>query len=363
MVGVRTKVLLVVASLIAALVVPLSGTSGGSGVVSEPIVEGLAGPLGLAVAGDGSAYVAQTFAGKLTKVGPTGTVSDVAMATSPDSSITGVAVRGKQRVIYTESGFSPPEDYIGFLQWLRWNGTVKTLGDTATHEVTKNPDSTSTYGFVGISPECSAEVAAAVPDIPPEPYSGLIDSNTYATAFLGRKGMKAVVADAAGNSILLVRGLKVSTLAVLPPVVGPPITPEDAAGFGLPSCVVGLRFAFEPVPTDVEVGRDGLIYISSLGGGPEDPPLPTGGVFVLDPKTKALTRIGAGFTSATDLAVLPNGDIYVTELFLDRVSKLVNGAPQPVVELPQPAAIEYAHGKLWVTINAFENGAVVTVGL
>ena len=36
-----------------------------------------------------------------------------------------------------------------------------------------------------------------------------------------------------------------------------------AAAFGLPDCVVGVTYAFESVPTDVEVGPDGQLKIET----------------------------------------------------------------------------------------------------
>ena len=61
-----------------------------------------------------------------------------------------------------------------------------------------------------------------------------------------------------------------------------------------------------------------MLYISSLGGGPEDGSVQTGGVFRLNLRTKRLVRIGEGFAGATDLAVTRNGRVFVTELFANR---------------------------------------------
>ncbi len=51
------------------------------------------------------------------------------------------------------------------------------------------------------------------------------------------------------------------------------VTKESAAALELPDCVVGVTYAFEPVPTDVEVGKDGYLYVTTLPGGPESPAL------------------------------------------------------------------------------------------
>ncbi len=82
-----------------------------------------------------------------------------------------------------------------------------------------------------------------------------------------------IVADAGGNDLLKVnRHGKVSTIAVLPaqPLRSPPRLRQHS---DCPTALVGLTYKFEAVPTDVEVGRDGYLYVTTLAGGPESPVL------------------------------------------------------------------------------------------
>ena len=96
------------------------------------------------------------------------------------------------------------------------------------------------------------------------------------------------------------------------------------------------------MPTDVEV-HDGLLYVTTLPGGPEDPSLGARGkVYTVDPATGDVTQIGKGFAGATDLAVSPQGKVYVTELFGGQVSTIKNGVAKKVFSVEQPAAIEWA---------------------
>lgn len=330
--------------------------AGAAATVSDPIIQGLAGPLGLAVTSDGTVYVSQTFAGLLTSVGPNGGAKVIASSSDPNASIAGVAATGKSNITFTLSG-EDNGDYIGLIQRVQPNGTVKTIGDPGTYEETRNPDRRNSYGFQGLTAECAASVPEEIGGFP---YKGMVDSNAYAVALMPDGAM--MVADAGGNDIVRVDNKgRIRTVAILPPV--PVTVTEDiAAMFGLPECTVGATYNFEPVPTDVELGPDGMLYVSSLPGGPEDDSLGARGrVFKVNPKSGAVTEIASGFLGATDLAVTPDGTIYVAELFGNQISKVVNGGPEMVAQLTEPAALEWANGKLYATMNAFGNGAVVTI--
>src|SRR5690606_8336302 len=138
----------------------------------------------------------------------------------------------------------------------------------------------------------------------------------------------------------------IRAVAVLPPQQLE-VTQELADAQGLPPCVVGHSFGFEPVPTDVEVGPGGMLYVTTLPGGPEDPSLGArGAVWKVNPRTGAFQRIASGLAGPTNLAIGRSG-IYVTELFANRVSVLRHGQPVPVLELTEPAAIEAFRGKLY----------------
>jgi hypothetical protein len=118
-----------------------------------------------------------------------------------------------------------------------------------------------------------------------------VDSNpvdVYAT----RHGF--LVADAGGNTVLRVgRRGHISVVAVFPN------TPPEPTGM-------------QAVPTGVVVGPDGFYYVSQLTGFP----FPIGGakIFRVNPRTGAATTYASGFTNAMDLAVGPDGTLYVLEI-------------------------------------------------
>lgn len=337
------RVAIAVAASVVAFVLAVEASAA---TVSSPIATGLAGPLQLAVSGD-DIYVGQSFAGILTEVGEAAPVA----AAAGEGEIAGVDVNGNGQLLYTSSGFDGAP--YATLNVVRPNGKTAVLADLLAYEERNNPDHINTYGFQGLPAGC------VVPE-ELQPYTGIVESHPYAVAAINPG--TAVVADAAGNDLLVVRGNGVvRTLAVLPPQLLQ-VTPELQQGLGLPACTVGASYGFESVPTDVEVGPDGLLYVSTLPGGPEDPSLGArGSVYTVDPRSGEVQRIATGFAGATNVAVAPEGTVYVSELFGGQVSRVVGAGGVPVASVPFPAALEWANGKLYATIDAFGNGSVVTI--
>ncbi|MBY5162427.1 ScyD/ScyE family protein [Salsipaludibacter albus] len=328
-------------------------------VVSEPIAGGLVGPLGLAVGDDGTIYVGEAFSGQLTTIdekGRTHTLVDQA-----GSEIAGLDATGKGTVVYTQTLFdgnageeAPPLD--ASLNGVRPNGTTRTIASTMAYEEANNPDADAAYSFQGVDQACLDTIPPEF-GIPP-PYTGIVESHPYAVA-IADDGW--YVADAAGNDVVHVdRRGRVSTVAVLPPVANL-ITEEVLAGFGLPDCLLGATYYGEAVPTDVEIGPDGDLWVTSLPGGPELPG--SGSVWRIDPATGDATMVAGGLSSAVDLAVADDGTVYVAELFESRISIVADGSVTPFVEVPLPGAIDIGpDGTLYATILALtEDGAVVTI--
>lgn len=232
---------------------------------------------------------------------------------------------------------------------IRTAGKAPVVADLSTYEQRHNPDGWRTYGIVkneSSDPQCARDVLGGLTG-GQATYKGGIDSHPYAVASLGNGAW--AVADAGGNDILKVdRHGRISVIAVLPPQ---PImvTAEMAAAAGLPPCVAGVTYAFEPVPTDVERGERGMLWVSTLPGGPEDPSLGArGSVYMVNPWNHSSTRRATGFLGATDLALGSHGAIYVTELFAGKVSKLQNGRITTAAEISSPLSVEAWGGYLYV---------------
>ena len=218
-----------------------------------------------------------------------------------------------------------------------------THADTLAHETAHNPDSGIHYGVTNPS-QCVVDAFTAAGF--PVSYDGAVDSHAYSVAAT-RNGW--VVADAGGNTLLSVSNSgRIRTLAVLPaqPLT---ITADMAAALGLPSCVAGVSYAFESVPTDVEVGHDGMLYVTTLPGGPESPVLGArGALWRVDPRTGHVRKVAGGFLGATNLALGSHGEIYVAELFGGRISVVRHGRVSPYLDLPGVVAVETGpRGDLW----------------
>ena len=330
----------------------LPNASAADHVVADDVVT----PLGFAFGDDGTLYVAEAFAGKLTafRAGKRTTI----VQGQPNSGTAGVDATGRGKVIYTQT--LPPE--VGgspdtTLNRVLPNGQTRTLTSMLAYEAENNPDAGNTYGVLDPSPACAAQAEAAAEFIGDISYPGEVDSNPYAVA-LDSDG-STVVADAAGNDLVRVsaNGRTVSTIAVLPPIPQT-LTAEALAGIpaDLSDCV-GETFQSNPVPTDVEIGPDGHYYVSALPGFPEAPG--TGKVFRVDPATGDVTEVAGGFTGTVDIAVADDGTIYVAELFAFQVSKVLPGddTASESTFVPCPTAAEIGpNGNLYVA----EGGGLCT---
>lgn len=236
---------------------------------------------------------------------------------------------------------------------------AKTYVDTLAYEQANNPDSVNHYG-VEQPTQCVSD-ALTNAGIPVS-YNGHVDSHAYSVAAL-RDGW--VIADAGANVLWRVDGSgNLSTLAVMPPQPLT-ITAEQAGALGMPDCVIGVTYAFEPVPTDVEVGNDGMLYVTTLPGGPESPVLGArGSVYKVNPNNGKHHLVATGFLGATNLAIGTAGRIYVAELFAGRISVIRNGQVSKFVDLPGALSVETQGTLVWAGTMAQmdEHGNVTAPG-
>ena len=306
-----------------------------------PLAKRLVSPLSLAVAPDGTRYFSENFIGKLRVQKPGGLVNTLFKAK-----------KGAEVGAVSESGgvvtfaVSRGNNEKGKIKRIDANGRVTTLANTAAHERSDNPDQKYRYGFRGLSGSCKR----SLPDfLQPSSYRGIIETHPYATTTFG--GV-TYVADAGANAIFAISSAgDIRTVGAVPPAMVK-VTRKGAAANGLPRCTVGKTYAFESVPTDVEVGPDGTLYITSLPGGPEDGSLgKQGRVLRMNPVTGGATEVAGGLASPTGLAVAANGDILVAELFRGRISRIdaTTGIKSTYADVKMPGDVEIAGGKTYAT--------------
>lgn len=196
-------------------------------------------------------------------------------------------------------------------------------------------------------------------------YSGIVESHAYQSTV---QGNTAYIADAAANAVLKVnlKTRAISTVAVLPAPAPIVLTPDLVAALNgafdvnLPSCLVGHQSISEPVPTDVSVGEDGYLYVTTLGGALGEV-LPQGAVPRINPWTGAVKTLVTGLAGATGIDTASNGDIYVAQLFGGKVSVIRHGTriARTLFEAPNPADVSVQDHRVVATTNVFGNGTLV----
>ncbi|MBT0994091.1 ScyD/ScyE family protein [Cellulomonas sp. DKR-3] len=328
---------------------------------SEPttVASGLVTPLKVAVDLDGTTYVTQNFAGLLTTIPRHGDPTVVASVERPGTELGAVsAFAGTVTFAESWSSEEDPDDFTAVLRRMSRSGAVSTVADLEAAERRYNPDGANTYGFQGLDDSC--EIPEHIPQ-----GAGTVYSHPYATiSALGY----TIVADAGANALWKVdRHGKVRPLVVLPPQTAT-LSDEALAGLGAPECAYGHAYAFEPVPTDVELGPDGWLYVTTLPGGPEDPSFGArGSVYKVNPWTGQTRLVASNLAAAVDLAVSPRGDVYVAELFGSGVTVVTRGShtAKPLVDLPMPGAVEWTPRGLVITTDVLSEtgGNLVTVPL
>ena len=247
------------------------------------------------------------------------------------------------------------------------NGNVRLVADLGDYEFQNDPD--ANFGIQWKDQECE--------DI--DGFSPGPQNNPFKVAALS--GNTALVADAAGNTLL-----KATTTGHIDwmAIFTPPVdnngdwlvrwTTVNEAGEPIP-CYV------QPVPTSVAIGPDGYVYVGELTGAvAEDAGLPIGlsrvwkipadaNNVVCQEGSGPCEVIIDGLTSVIDLAIGPDGLLYVVEF--DEMSWISSFAPGLAAggtigvyelegthlynipaELSFPSAITFdKDGNLWVLEN------------
>ena len=197
---------------------------------------------------------------------------------------------------------------VGAGLWHMTPGQAREVGDIESFEIAEDPDA-----IFWKDPACE--------DI--DGFSAGPQSNPFRVVDLPNGGL--LVADAAGNSILVIReDGAVQWKAVLTPPVADGGSSADPADWMVRFSIDELPCYVQPVATTVAVGPDGYHYVGELTGAlAEGDGLPVGlsRVWRLEPDAEhALCpsddceMVLSGFTSVVGLEFGPDGSLYVAEM-------------------------------------------------
>lgn len=153
------------------------------------------------------------------------------------------------------------------------------------------------------------------------PDGGIIESNPFDVAAVS--GATAVVADAAGNALLIVERGVVDWIATLPNEVVSTANATQIFGCpasGAPACGLPAAIPAQAVATSVAIGPDGAYYVGELKGFPA--PRGESRVWRVEPGTRharcgaspACRIVADGFTSIIDLVFGADGRLHVLEI-------------------------------------------------
>lgn len=213
-----------------------------------------------------------------------------------------------------------------------------------------NPDGDQVYGIRGVK-NCNG--------VPRQfrPYSGIKESNPYAVEAADDGGW--FVADAAANSVVHVDDDGDVETALVLPVQRLTITRAIAEANDLPRCAVGKTWRYEPVPTDVEEGAAGRLYVTLLPG---EPGSDRGKLIRFNPTNDRIVTLARRLVGATNLA-LANERIFVNQLFANKISVIDTATGQRSLYLrrQQPAASDYRAGALYATTDIFGPASLIKV--
>jgi hypothetical protein len=299
----------VVVAAVTALVVPATGASAGGGYGGHgreeirTVAEGLDGPRQLNDYKGHKLVVAESDSGEVSSVDlRSGRVRTLLSGLPTPQGVD--YDRGRLYVALGESApdspsapTAAPSDVAGSSVIVaRPNGRILRTYDLLDYELENNPDGQRQFD-----------------QKTGEPLDAL--SNPFAVHV---QKHRILVADAGANAVLSIdrRTHRISTFFV-PPVV-PSSRVPGCAGANEAQGIDGC----DPVPTGVTTGRNGLVYVSTLGAEVEG----AARVYVLDKRGKVV-RVIKHLTGLTGIAVDRRGTVYVSEL--------LEGAPEG--EGPPPA--------------------------
>ena len=265
------------------------------------------------------------------------------LATQKNGEVAGVAINGDS-VAFLSTRFTRCPRLVP--QGGRRRGQPSPRSPTSSSTRTRpNPDASQTYGFRQAQQELQEQAPQGLQEVRLRPYKGIIDSHPYGLADNPVGGW--YVADAAANAHLSRergRCRRAPSRRCRRRRPSSPRPPPRTSGCRDASA--GKSDAFEPVPTDVEVddaGRAGRQPPARRSGGPV--PRCTRRRGPGQPAHRPPHRtVGDGFAGAATNVAVDGTDVFVSELFGGKVSKIAldGTVRRRSSRAKTPAAIEWS---------------------
>ena len=327
----------------AAIVLVAPATAAGAdGEEVRTVAEGLSGPRQLNTYADGKLVVAENDSGEVSSVDPrTGRVRTLLQdlpfpqGVDFDDGLLFVALGEAPPDAPAPAAGAAPEERGSAVVVARPGGKVLKTYDLLRYELRNNPDGQRQFG--------------PAPDR--EPLDAL--SNPFAVHV---QDQRILVADAGANAVLSINRNtgRISTFFVPPRVLPKEVPACKGANEaqGVPGC--------DPVPTGVTEGKDGLIYVSTLGA--ERPGAAR--VYVLN-RDGDVVRVVKRLTGLTGIAVDRSGAIHVAELFeggpegepppgfdatpVGQIVRITPNGARSYAQVTLPTGLEFLGGELFAS--------------
>ncbi len=207
----------------------------------------LLSPLSLAVAKDGTTYFSQNFAGLLMKLKP-GQKKPKVIYGNTDGFEVGAVSERDGRVLFALSKFNR-------------RGVIMAVGrqrealpDRQHRRATRRRTTRTPRTPTASATSPPSALRRCPQEFGPPTYKGIVETHPFATTQAGgRRTSRTRRRMPSSRSRARARSRPSPCCRRLPVK----ITAAAAETFGMPACVAGKRYAFEGVPTDVEMGPDG----------------------------------------------------------------------------------------------------------
>ncbi|EMQ99171.1 ScyD/ScyE family protein [Paeniglutamicibacter gangotriensis] len=302
------------------------------------LAEGLGGPLKVAFGPHGNILVAESMAGMITSVSPSG--KKKTLVSAPGKEIVGLSYARGTTNYFENAGSDGSEPAPGLtpalLKKIDHRGKTRTVTDMSRFEKEHDPDGKTVYGVRDVSKSCLAQSPElqSKGELYSHPYSSVPARNGL---YVGDSGANAILHVNNHGKVSLVKTVPAEPILITKAVQ----TAGAEAGMDIPDCMVGHKYWAQPVPTDITI-KGSWLYYTVLPGVPGES-MSVGKVYKMSLHSKKTYTVATGLNAPTGIALDSKGSVYVAQLFGEGVAKIVRG--KAVTVLPAVMASDVAiHG-------------------